>query len=97
MPWGARATHLPQVCAYPPTSGVRLLLNWAAGRDGARWHGDVLVTENGWGCNSDGAAAAAHDAQQQEYLSNYTEQADLAHKIQCARLLACLPACLPTL
>ena len=62
--------------AYPP--GIRLLLNWAAGRAGARWHGDVLITENGWGCNSAGAAAAARDAQQREYLTNYTEQVRLA-------------------
>ena len=62
--------------AYPP--GVRLLLNWAAGRHGARWRGDTVITENGWGHNTYDAAAAAHDAQGEEYFRNYTEQVRLA-------------------
>ena len=72
--WPAAAS--PWQRAYP--RGIRMLLNWAAAPGGTRWRGDVIITENGWSCNSFDAHAAAHDTQQVDYFDGYTEQMRLA-------------------
>ena len=64
--WPAAASSWQK--AYPP--GIRLLLNWAA----ERWHGDLIVTENGWSANSFDAQSAKVDYEQLSYFANYTEQ-----------------------
>ncbi|KAL1519417.1 hypothetical protein AB1Y20_022941 [Prymnesium parvum] len=58
--------------AYAP--GIRKLLNWVA----QKYKGDILVTENGWSCNSFTAAEAAQDQEQLNYFAEYTEQVRLA-------------------
>lgn len=72
----ARARVARSQRMYPP--GIRTLLNWAAGPRAGRWGGRVIVTENGWSCNSHTAAAAAADAEQTAYYEGYTEQVRLA-------------------
>lgn len=66
----------PWLHKYAP--GIRLLLNWAAGRAAGRWTGPVFITENGWSCRSETAGAAAVDNEQVAYLSEYIEQVRLA-------------------
>lgn len=61
---------------YAP--GLRALLNWAARPGGPRWQGDVIITENGWSCNSMTVVDAANDIEQLRYYKEYTEQVKLA-------------------
>lgn len=68
--WVAAAS--PWQKSYPP--GIRGLLNWVA----TKYDGDILVTENGWSCNTFTLEEAKADQQEVDYYAGYTEQVRLA-------------------